>query len=332
MNAPFDEELAALLAGAVVGEHRSLRVPDSELGQGLSAAQPGGLQPLLDGGLGEAVFLRARLAELEEVGLCLSVLQADPRVVKVSSVAADTLEVLGPGAAWTDPDDAGTVYVELQGSPRALVQQTSRCGVVLDGEGLGLAQLFLPLVREPFEPLASPVRAHVSMDPWLAGWAERRLQRGDAVAHAEAVGAAKRLWQPGSDARALALRVLAGEEVESLGWPHVWVRGLSAAQARAVERVACDRAVALAALLRADSQASELKQALLEREALEGVRVLLAERKQGRRLQAALEPVDRAGQQLRAERRLPAMGDGELDRRVRLLEPLAWWVEQEAEA
>jgi hypothetical protein len=318
------------LSDAILGSSAVIPLRESRMGEGLTLQSAVGLEAMIQRDFEGAVFLHARLPELEEVGLSLHVAEADAQVLKISSVDGGRLEVLGPelGLTWFDSDDPGTVYLQMEGSSKGVVRETYRSGVLIDRDARQLAQLFLRLQQEPYAPIDSPVAQWLDSDPWLRERVRALVLRDDPLRHVVAVGLAKRLSDHSASARDIAARILAGQQVESLSRSHAWFRRLDGAQLRTVERLACDRAKNLATSL-ASSLASPRESvsldSLRERDDLQGVFLLLRETGTGQRLAARLADADRLGIDCESRGMIALDAQDEQLRRSRMLDPLCWW-------
>jgi hypothetical protein len=326
MNNNRDDDARALgLAGAIAGDQVPVPQLDRRLGEGLVAQPATSLQSILAGGLQNADFLHVRLRALHEVGLSLHAQACNQRVLKLSSLEGSPIEVVGQPRAWErDAEDPGTVLMELGDARVGVVCERRRCGAMIEADGRSVTQVFLPLADEPFKPLRSEAEPWAGSDAWLASCVRQRIASGDPIGHAVAVGLIKRLAKPSQPAIEVMTRLLDGEPVEELQRSHLWMRALDGAQQRAVERLACDRAAALAVRLGGAERIA--LQDLRERDDLEGVRVLLREMGAGQRLDRALAIVDRIG--LRPGTVLDPGSDPQIER-ARGIDGLAWWARRE---
>lgn len=330
-----DDALILGLTDAIPGSRAAIPQPDRRVGEGRGVQPDCTLRGLIARDFQDAVFLHAALAELDEVGLQMHVLEANPRVLKVSSADGGKLDVIGSRAAssFRDLDDPGTVFVQVDEASVAVVTTSGRCGVVIDREAQGLTQVFLPLEPESFSPIVSPAAEWIDADPWLRDQILRVVQEPDPLRHVRAAGMAKRLADLASSARSIVDGLVAGVNAEVLSRPHGWFRSLAPQQIRAVERLACERAELLAARLAATHiESGSLDVALLhERDDLEGARVLLGEVGAGRRLEARLGQADQVGIRLAGATGFELHGDERL-RRVHALDGLAWWARTRSDA
>ncbi len=322
--------------GAVLGMNARIPTPGADLGRGLTPGAPTDLQSLVRSGFETAFFLHAELLITEQMGLELGVLASNPRVLRIRSVCGTPLRALRADVMAAvhidsdvqfDPQDPGTVFLELGDELRSVVRADERQGVLIDAAARSISQLWLPLEVEACEPIVSPSAQWCSEynDRWLALRVEQILETGDGWQHARAVGVLKRLGVVSADASALMRQMCGGIVVEALARPHVWFRSLSAAQQRTVERLGCQAAAELEALMRARSDAAGIERCAVDRDGLEGVRLLLGEAGRGDRLDAALTKVDRLGMAWERERVRAAITESEQLQRARAMDPGAWW-------
>jgi len=233
-----------------------------------------------------------------------------------------------PKVAWVDATRSGPFLVETS---------TGRLICSLDQ-----SQLHLRAVLEPvnFAPLASIEEAaggwmRSSGDGWIRAEAVRALEASGPWSVCVAAGLHARLVDPaafgppGESVDAL----LKGVSPEWLSRPRQWVRALSPLQVSTMRRLALaevDRLSELADRLgRTESAKDEWREEWRRlchgRDALEGVRVLLAEVEASAELDAHLKPLDHAGALLNAEAPLARLRPDERLRRARLANPDAWW-------
>jgi hypothetical protein len=331
------------LTGAICGSTVYIPSPDVQLGLGLSAAQPGSLSDLLEGSFQNARFYHARFAAFEEVALQVQVLAGNSRVLKVSSTDGSEVHVLRPTRThaasatasepdwYLDRDDPGTVFLQLGDEPRAVVTTEHRSGILVEADGRSVTQLFLALEPETCPPMESPASQWSERlnDPWLQQEVASVLAGSHPLRHVVAVGLLKRMHSPNDDPVQTAKKLLAGDRVGWLARPHEWLRCLSPAQRRTAERLACERSEQLAGEMARGSRltSDQVLRVLVERDDLEGVRLLLRETGAGQRLDAAIEALDQAASGWQPGNLRQACEGSERLRRARLLDPAAWWAQ-----
>ncbi len=312
-------------AGGFAGRSCELPKPASSLARGLQSPPHRSLDAWLEGGFDDGRFCETRSELLDQVGLTLGVLDAEPALLKLTSIDGEPLEVIATQSApiaVQDRDDPGTVFVDARGPGCAVLLASRGAGVLVADAGAGWTQVFLPIPERPALPIESPVlelcRAQGSAP--LEERIASILKRPDPIAHAVAVGAFKRLAALPAEPIELLQSVLRGETNGPLAMPHRWFRALDPAQRSEIERIACERATTLRAAL---SEHAPTHDDAIAREDLEGLRALLVESGTGARLCALIAAVDRLGLPHARSRRTPA--DDRL-RRAAMLDRDAWWL------
>lgn len=311
--------------GGFAGRSCDLPKPVSSLARGLQSPPRRSLHAWLESGFHNGRFCESRSELLDQVGLTLAVLDAEPTLLKLTSIDGEPLEVIATQSApiaVQDRDDPGTVFVDARGPGCAVLLASRGAGVLVAEEGAGWTQVFLPIPERPATPIESLALewCRAQGDAALEECIASILGQPDPIAHAVAVGAFKRLAALPAEPIELLQSVLRGEMNGALAMPHRWFRALDPAQRSEVERIACERA-------------SNLHTALLEhapghddaiaREDLEGLRALLVESGAGARLCALIASVDRLGLQHARSRLTPT--DDRL-RRAAVLDRDAWWL------
>ncbi|HQP36451.1 MAG TPA: hypothetical protein PLI95_14785 [Polyangiaceae bacterium] len=318
-------------AGGFAGRSCELPKPASSLARGLQSPPQRSLLAWLETGFENGRFCETRSELLEQVGLTLGSLDAEPALLKLTSIDGEPLEVIATQSApiaVQDRDDPGTVFVDARGPGCAVLLASRGSGVLVADAAAGWTQVFLPIPERPASPIESPVlewcRAQDSAP--LEQCIASILRQPDPIAHAVAVGAFKRLAALPVEPIDLLQSVLRGEMNGPLAMPHRWFRALDPAQRSEVERIACERASSLHTALR---QHAPTHADAIAREDLEGLRALLVESGAGARLCALIAPVDRLG--LRHPRTRLTPTDDRL-RRAAMVDRDAWWLRLREEA
>ncbi len=336
------EQVRALgLEGAILGEVENLPRPAAEpVGQG-RAGGPGLTIEGVRARLGELIFDLAPVRAAAELGLHVSCARGEPALLMICTVARLSCRSEDPRGVLTTSD---AVYLHLRelGGPAALEIEGRGEGIVVSPypEGVGVFAFSKPLPIPQLPKISSEVVSWCTPagDDWLLREVCERVDGGDALEHAIAVGMAARLVRPSpGEARSHVKRLIEGVRDPGLSREWEWVRSLSEEQRRGLEELGVSAASGLLEDLerlldepRPDEQdwREGVLSTLRRRDELEGVRQLLRVAGAARRIDAALARVDEEGEAfiLAIPSWKGAGGDEHLLRASCGL-PEAWWVE-----
>jgi len=339
-----DGELNALgVDRTSLGEAVKLGRPDDAIAYGARPrAAIMGLAAIIASHYAGLHFAQARVPLVEELSSRLEVLDEDPRIVKFVGPADAILDVrvLDPAtdAYRLDPDDPATVLLDLGvgRAARITLPQEDGCLLVLRSDGLEVVRVYRDtLAIEPLAAIESPVGTWCrdAGDSWLRSEVESRLATRDAWQHAVAIGLFARLGGfAGSRSVPLAPQALA---YEAMARPRRWARDLGAKEIATLDVLATAEVMKIEAALGAlwDDMAcddagwrEDLLAACRARDDLEGVRLLLVVADADAAIGDMIRELD--DEAMLIVRSLPVVLalDDERLRRVKTLDPDAWWV------
>jgi hypothetical protein len=310
--------------------------PGEEVAQGLPRVSHLALAALMAAKFAETMLRQVNAATSRSAGIEMAILQlpgaqgAAPRtIISLTDEDRSPVEVRwlrpAPGKQLVDEFDKGTVYLEPEQGDGLVALRTSGAGLLLR---VGDGTIDLAHVRSPIDMQLAACR-----DAWVSELARRHLATRGPLRHLLASGVLIRLREDFDRAatREIVDRLLSGQPDERVGWAHAWARGLSQSQREDLGELACKVAAVLgrdlSSLQPGDATETGWRERLVPvlhgRDDFEGVRVLLAEAGVGEPL---AREIDRRGIDLM--RALP--GDAlplrdERLRRVRSIDPAAWW-------
>lgn len=335
------------IENAVLGRAAAIRVTNDPIGRGLKMTdEPPATLEGLDAG-GEFEFLATNLPPADRVAFQVRTCSRNPWMLQVCDTRGRAVAVLGSGThpqiRWLrrDVEDPATVYLQLETDQTVKVDSKDGQGLVVMRtiEGFVVADLHPPALQvEGFAEVRAPLEdwARTTGDDWLRRELVTRAMIDDSWEHAVGAGLHARFSRDETvDPAERASRLLAGRLDSELLHARRWARGWTEFQKTTIEDLAIAAVDRLAR--RFDELSSEhfpreswwqedLLAACIERDDLEGIRVLLRETGAGVSLEVALGVVDVRGSAIVAG--LPIVlriSDERLARSV--LAPGAWWAE-----
>ncbi len=292
-------------------------------------------------------FIEIDVRDVSETGIGVARAEPNPRILRLHSTSGTDLQITcawgetDPDLCRTDPDDPGTVYIELAGKgPYAVMQPTGSGVVLIDGmDGPMLHTAYTDFADiPPLAGMGAPIAQWCSDcdDTWLAATVQGRAASRDPWNDAVAVGMYHRLYEYSSaDIAQKDVEALLAKRVPDRDAPPLrWLLGVSDEQLRILEDLALaevDQVHArIAEIAREVSPDSEpwrvdLLDLLHRRDDLEGVRQLLAERGRAARINAALTELDAVGSRFVSTTADVEPFDDERLNRAWLRDADAWW-------
>lgn len=334
-----DAQIAALgLENAILGEEERIPLTSPVHGHGFAGPLPAGALPQV---ARTGDFIPLRSAAAHRVGLSLSDLSERAAVVRIEDDAGAPLFVRAASDAPHVATLPSAVVIDLSGGEPACIERGDQSGLIL---GVAMQELlvidFYPAVEAI--PALAPVEA--PLERWIAEcddeWVSKQLGRcsraGGSWQNAIGAGLFARLSNPPADAARLVKQLLENPSSVPLPPARPWARALAG------EEVATLEDLALAAVDRVSAQLDDLEESMapgedwwckalhntcVDRDDLECVRVVLAERGARDRIAPALQDLDWRGRRFMATLPREVSFSDERLWRARLGDPTAWWAE-----
>jgi len=326
---PTPAELRALgLEGSTLEGTAFLPWPEDAAGRGAGRPVAAvGLAALLSGA-SVPQFAVVGLPFAPGTGVQLDV--AANRIVRIRVPEGQAMDVLTTGGSGTwgqPPGEPSTTYVDLaQSGPVALTLPGDEI-LVLRATDSGLA------IEDRTPAVLSEAWLRGRLDSWLVAEMRSQLARADTWGRAAALGAYTRLALDTREARRVAQELVTGGATGP-STVRRWALTLSAEHLGELVDQASARVASMEATVaqlgermapREEAWVGELAALFLEREAVEGVSMVLHEAGADSRLREALDALDQKAEALIDSIPVVLRIDDEHLRRAAGTDPTAWW-------
>jgi hypothetical protein len=323
------------------GETERLGAPVSLAGQALGLREAIMLTALLQSTTELPPFLSSACQTLEARGATVAFLSENPNIVRIQTtqIGRDISVKFGTQGAGQRSDDLGSVYWDRTLAPAMVLVLPS--GVVAfeshtDGIEVQAVDPVLQLRR--LADVQAPLKewASACVDVWLAAELGRNAEIGGSWHMVVGSGMLARLYEGPSAEAAHPFHLAARAADTELWWrPRTWARALSYDQRQTISDLALAEADAvhlaidaIAGVLSPDAGPwlSDWKRICYRRDDLASASLILAASgTSDERLTASLAVLDRAGRRTLFNVPSGVVVEDERLRRIRLLDPLAWW-------
>ena len=296
------------------------------------------LSALLTGAHGPVNFLPAESASLRAQGASVAFLHENRNIVRVQTLGGGEVSVKATGPGVGQPEsDRGSVYWDTsQTDSLILILPTSVVALETRANGIDVQAAETITRARPLAAVNAPLEewAAECSDLWLSAELKRCSSIGGSWHAVVGAGMLARLFEP-EDVPGVALGVPATLRTQPWQQPRIWARALSNEQRETIRDLALAEIDALHLALDPlpidmDPGVAALQQEWLSvchrRDDVASAFVLLAEAGASvAKVQDGLVFLDRRGRRALFNVPRNAVAEDERLRRIRLVDPTAWW-------